>query len=104
LDRVARNPSPYFIISSETPLNLEDQVPIFISPGNRVAQLYPRALGSLYVASYDSQGHSGGILTRLRFVKLVTEIMSLAREQAYFIGYFPYLGDINGNSKDQIVV
>jgi hypothetical protein len=26
-------------------LNLEDQVPAFISPRNRVAQLYPRALG-----------------------------------------------------------
>jgi hypothetical protein len=32
------------------------QVPVFISPRNRVAQLYPRALGSLFVASYDSQG------------------------------------------------
>jgi hypothetical protein len=30
-----------------------------------VAQLYPRALGSLYAASYDSQGSGGGILTRL---------------------------------------
>jgi hypothetical protein len=28
-------------------------------------QLYPRALGSLYVAFYDSQGYGGGILTRL---------------------------------------
>jgi hypothetical protein len=28
-----------------------------------VAQLYLRALGSLYVASYDSQGYGGGILT-----------------------------------------
>jgi hypothetical protein len=36
--------------------NLEDQVPVFISPRNRVAQLYPRALGSLFVPSYDSQG------------------------------------------------
>jgi hypothetical protein len=26
-----------------------------------VAQLYPQALGSLYVASYDSQGYGGGI-------------------------------------------
>jgi hypothetical protein len=31
-------------------------------PGNRVAQLYPWALGSLFVASYDLQG---GILTLL---------------------------------------
>jgi hypothetical protein len=42
--------------------NLEGQVPIFISPRNRVAQLYPGALGSLFVASYDSQGY-GVILT-----------------------------------------
>jgi hypothetical protein len=34
--------------------NLEGQVPLFTSPRNRVAQLYPRALGSLYVASCDS--------------------------------------------------
>jgi hypothetical protein len=27
--------------------NLEGQVPVFISPRNRVAQLYPQALGSL---------------------------------------------------------
>jgi hypothetical protein len=32
--------------------NLEEQVPVFISPRNRVAQLYPQALGSLLVASY----------------------------------------------------
>jgi hypothetical protein len=25
-----------------------------------MAQLYPRALGSLFVASYDSQGYGGG--------------------------------------------
>jgi hypothetical protein len=46
--------------------NLENQVPVFISPRDRVAQLYPRALGSLSVASYDSQGYGGGILTRLQ--------------------------------------
>jgi hypothetical protein len=28
--------------------NLEGQVPVFISPRNKVAQLYPRALGSLF--------------------------------------------------------
>jgi hypothetical protein len=39
--------------------NLEGQVPVFISPRNRVAQLYPQALGSLFVASYDSQGYGG---------------------------------------------
>jgi hypothetical protein len=37
--------------------NLEGQVLVFISPRNRVAQFYPRALGSLFVTSYG-----GGIL------------------------------------------
>jgi hypothetical protein len=41
--------------------NLEGQVPILISPRNRVAQLYPQTLGSLFVTSYDSQGWGGGI-------------------------------------------
>jgi hypothetical protein len=41
--------------------NLEGQVPIFISPRNRVSQLYPQAPGSLFVASYDSQGYGGCI-------------------------------------------
>jgi hypothetical protein len=41
--------------------NLEGQVPVFISPRVRVAQLYPPALGSLSVASYDSQGYGAGI-------------------------------------------
>jgi hypothetical protein len=30
-----------------------------------VTQFYPQALGSLFVASYDSQGYGGGIRTRL---------------------------------------
>jgi hypothetical protein len=34
--------------------NLEGQVPVFISPRKRVAQLYSQALGSLFVASYVS--------------------------------------------------
>jgi hypothetical protein len=46
--------------------NPDGQVPVFISTRNRAAQLHPRALGSLYVASYHSQGYGGGILTRLR--------------------------------------
>jgi hypothetical protein len=45
--------------------NLEGQVPVFISPRNRVARLYPQALGSLFVASYDSQGSVGDIRPRL---------------------------------------
>jgi hypothetical protein len=45
--------------------NLEGQVPVFISPGNRVALFYPQALGSLFVTFYNSQGYGGGIRTRL---------------------------------------
>jgi hypothetical protein len=45
--------------------NLEGQVPVFMSPRNRVAQLFPWALGSLYVVFYDTRGYGGGILTRL---------------------------------------
>jgi hypothetical protein len=41
--------------------NLEGQVSIFISPRNRVTQLYPRVLGFLFAASYDSQGYCGGM-------------------------------------------
>jgi hypothetical protein len=45
--------------------NLQGQVPVFIYPKNRVAWLYPQALGSLFVASYDSQRYGGGIRPRL---------------------------------------
>jgi hypothetical protein len=45
--------------------SLEGQVPVFISPRNMVAQLYSRALSSLFVASYDSQDCCGRILTLL---------------------------------------
>jgi hypothetical protein len=36
-------------------LNLEDQVSVFMSPRDMVAQLYPQAPGTLFVAFYDSQ-------------------------------------------------
>jgi hypothetical protein len=45
--------------------NLEDQVPIFISPRNRMTQLYPQTLRSLFITSYDSQGYGGDLRTRL---------------------------------------
>jgi hypothetical protein len=47
------NPPPY----------LEGQVPVFMSPGDRVAQLYPQAPGSLSITLYGSQGYGGGNLT-----------------------------------------
>jgi hypothetical protein len=45
--------------------NLEGHVPVFIFTRDRVAQFYPQALGSLFLASYDSQGYGGGIRPRL---------------------------------------
>jgi hypothetical protein len=44
--------------------NLEGKVPVFISPRNRAAQLYPHAPGSLSVASYDWHDY-GGVRARL---------------------------------------
>jgi hypothetical protein len=55
-------------------LNQEDQVPVFMSPSNRVAQLYLKAPGSLFVAFYDSQSYGGCILTRLHLETLVAFI------------------------------
>jgi hypothetical protein len=40
----------FYCLICDSP-NLEDQVPVFIPPKNRVAQLYPRALSSLFIAS-----------------------------------------------------
>jgi hypothetical protein len=52
---------PYFTVS------FEGQIPLFISRRNRVTQLYPQALSSLFVASYDPQGYSGVILTHIYY-------------------------------------
>jgi hypothetical protein len=46
-------------------LNLEGHVTVFTAPRNRVAQLHPQTLGSLFVASYESQGNGGGFRTSL---------------------------------------
>jgi hypothetical protein len=46
-------------------LNQEGHISEFMYPRNRVAQLYPQELGSLFVVSYDSQGYCRGIRTRL---------------------------------------
>jgi hypothetical protein len=42
------------LLSFETVPNLEGQVPVHTSPRNGVAQLYPQALGSIFVAYCDS--------------------------------------------------
>jgi hypothetical protein len=55
----------FYCVMFETPPNLEGQVTVFIPTRNRVARFYPETLGSLFVASYDSQGYGGGIRPRL---------------------------------------
>jgi hypothetical protein len=50
----------FYCLRFEPPPNLEEQAPVFIFPKNRMAQLYPQALGSLFFASYDPQGYGGG--------------------------------------------
>jgi hypothetical protein len=39
---------------------------LHMSPTDRVAQLYPHATGSLFIAFYERQGYSGGIHTWLQ--------------------------------------
>jgi hypothetical protein len=55
--------------------NLEDQVPVFISPRNTMAQLYLQVLGSPFMASYDSQDYGGGIRTLQSKTELVALVL-----------------------------
>jgi hypothetical protein len=55
--------------------NLKGQVPVFIPSKNTMAQLYPQALSSLSVASYDTQGYGEVIQPRLH-----TEFLSRLQE------------------------
>jgi hypothetical protein len=61
----SRRTSVHILLSHLRLPHLGGQVPVFVSPRDRVAQLYPRALGSLFFASYDSQSYGGGILNRI---------------------------------------
>jgi hypothetical protein len=45
---------------------MEDQVPAFMSPSDRVAQLLPPGAEFLFVAFYVSQGYGRNIRTRLQ--------------------------------------
>jgi hypothetical protein len=53
------------VISLAFTLELEDQVFVYRSSSDRMAQLYPQARGSHFVAFYSSQGCGGDILTSL---------------------------------------
>jgi hypothetical protein len=58
--RVPQDSWPHFTASDFRFPQPGAEVPVFISPRNRVAQLCPLALGSLSFPFYDSQGYSGG--------------------------------------------
>jgi hypothetical protein len=79
--------------------NLEGQVPVFISPRIRVAQLYPQALGSPFFASYESQSYAGGIRHRLHTGNSlslskseVKVTLRLTVSQSVSLGVEPHLG------------
>jgi hypothetical protein len=64
---VPRDSWPYFTVSDSLPPSStwRARSPYFISLRIRVAHLYPQALCSLFVASYESQGYGGDIRTSL---------------------------------------
>jgi hypothetical protein len=63
--RIPRDSWPYFTISDSRLPQPGGSGPVFISPRDRVAQLYRQALRSLFIASYDSQGYGGDIRTNI---------------------------------------
>jgi hypothetical protein len=46
----------------------------YLYPWGRTAQLYPPALGSLFIVCYSSQGCDGGILSRLHTVSQMVSL------------------------------
>jgi hypothetical protein len=67
----SRGTQDYILLSKflRTP-NMEGQVPVFISP-KQGGPVIPPGTGFPFVASYDSQGYGGGILTRLHTGTLI---------------------------------
>jgi hypothetical protein len=94
--RVPRDSWPYFTVSDSRLPNLEGQVHLFISPRNRVAQLYPQTLGSLFVASYDSQGYGAGDLHR-GVVSPLFLSSSLLKSSIFQEIFFPFVWTTIGN-------
>jgi hypothetical protein len=72
----------FYLLIWDSHKNIEGQVPVFILPRNRVAQLYPRALGSLFVASYDSQDNGGDILSCLHTGQVMVAFRNLLYSSA----------------------
>jgi hypothetical protein len=69
----------------ETPPTWRARSPyLYITLKNRLAQLYPQALGSLFVASYKLQGHGEGTGTRLHAGILKTKSKSKSKLLYYW--------------------
>jgi hypothetical protein len=68
--RILRDSWPSFTVSDSRLLQSGGLGFHIYTPQNRVAQLYPQAPGSLFVASYDLQGYGGSFRTRLHAVWL----------------------------------
>jgi hypothetical protein len=54
------------------------------------AKLYPHALGSLFVAFYDSQGYGGGIRNRLHTGRRLISAMINLGYDVIFVVYISY--------------
>jgi hypothetical protein len=54
--------------------NLEDQVSVFMSSSDRVAQLYPKAPCYLFVAFYVSQGN--GVSANYMYIRTWVQVSS----------------------------
>jgi hypothetical protein len=48
-----------------------------------VARLYPRTLGSVFIASYDSQGSGAGILTSLQTAYILLSLVPVLITSGY---------------------
>jgi hypothetical protein len=87
----ARLMTIFYCLRFDTPPNLKGQVPVFTSPWNRMAQLYPQALGFLRVASYNSQGYSEGIQTCLHKSSLLVAAYLIFWERPANTQWTPYV-------------
>jgi hypothetical protein len=91
--RVPRNSWPHFAVSDSRAPQPRGPGPRIYIPRNRVVQLYPQALGSLFVASYDLKDYGGGIrprlhagadLVRIRVGVRATLRLAVYRQALYF--------------------
>jgi hypothetical protein len=81
----------FYCLRFETPPNFESQVPVFISPRNKVAQLYPQALSSLSVVSYGLQGIRSRLLMGYHDlkVKVIVTLQLAVYRQSVRLGFRP---------------